>query len=113
MFLFFKDDDYDDWIKCGAIEEDARMQQRLGKNNKPNVHLYPVQVFNDMIEGGNRWTQIKNKIKLNESLYEEQHKQLQDLLEEFQEVFARHKGQLGQCSMGEHFIDIQGLPPIA
>ncbi len=42
---------------------------------------------------------------------EKQQKQLWDLLEEFQEVFAWHKGELGQCFKGEHFIDTQGLPP--
>ncbi len=87
------------------------MQQRLGNNTKPNVHLYLVYVFDDLIEGGNWWTQIKNKIKLDKSLNEEQQKQLWDLLEEFQEVFTWHKGELGQCSIGEHFIDTQGLPP--
>jgi hypothetical protein len=61
------------------------------------VHLYLVQVFNDLIEEGNRWTQIKNKIKQNESLNEEHQKQLWDLLE----VFTWHKRQLGQCSVGE------------
>jgi hypothetical protein len=35
---------------------------------------------------------------------------LWDLLEEFQEVFAWHKGELGQCFVGEHTIDTQGLP---
>jgi hypothetical protein len=50
------------------------MQQRLGKNIEPNVHLYPIQVFDDLIEGGNRWTQIKNKIRLDESLNEKRHK---------------------------------------
>jgi hypothetical protein len=84
------------------------MQQRLGKNIEPNVHLYLVQVSVDLIEGGNRWTQIRNKIRLDESLNEEQQKQLWDLLEE---VFAWHKGELGQCFMGEHSIDTQGLPP--
>ncbi len=74
--LFFEDDDYVDWIKCATIEEDVRMQQRLRKNIKPNVHLYPVQVSDDLIEGGNRWTQIKNKIILDESLNEKQRKQL-------------------------------------
>jgi hypothetical protein len=53
-------------------------------------------------------TQIKNKIRLDESLNEEQQKQLWDLLEE---VFAWHKGELGQCYVGEHLIDTQGLPP--
>jgi hypothetical protein len=72
-----------------------------------------VQVSNDLIEGGNRWTQIKNKIRLDESLNEEQQKQLWDILEEFREVFAWHKGELGQCSIGEHSIDTQGLPPFS
>ncbi len=75
--LFSKDDDY------VVVEEDARMQQRLGKNIEPNVHLYPVQVSDDLIEGDNRWAQIKIKIRLDESLNEEQQIQLWDLLEEF------------------------------
>ncbi len=41
-WLFSKDDDYVDWIKCVVAEEVALMQQRLGKNTDPNVHLYPV-----------------------------------------------------------------------
>jgi hypothetical protein len=44
-------------------------------------------------------------------LNEKQQKQLWDLLEEFQEVFSWHKRELGQCSVGKHFIDTQGLPP--
>jgi hypothetical protein len=70
-------------IRCVTIEEDVRMLQKLRKNIEPNVHLYPVQVSNDLIEEGNTWTQIKNMIRLDESLNEEQHKQLWDLLEEF------------------------------
>jgi hypothetical protein len=58
--LFSKDDDYADWIICAAAKENVLMQQRLGKDIKPNVHLYIVQVSNDIIEGGDRWTQIKN-----------------------------------------------------
>ncbi len=42
---------------------------------------------------------------------EEQQKKLWDLLEEFQEVLAWHKGELGQCSIGEHSIDTRRLPP--
>jgi len=26
-----KEDNYSDWIKCADIDEDARMQQRMGK----------------------------------------------------------------------------------
>jgi len=36
---------------------------------------------------------------------------LWDLLEGFQVVLASHKGKLGQCYVGEHSIDTQGLPP--
>ncbi len=59
----------------------------------------------------NRWTQIKNKIRLDESLNDKQQKQLWDILKEFQEVFAWHEGGLEQCFVREHSIDTQGLPP--
>ncbi len=68
--LFSKEDDYVDWIKCVVEEEATLMQQKLGKNIGPNVHFYLVQVFDDLIEGGDRWTQMKNMIKLDESLNE-------------------------------------------
>ncbi len=70
--LFSKDDDYVNWIKCVPTKEITLMQQRLGNNIRPNVHLYLIQVSNDLIEGGDRWTQIKNRIRLDESLNEEQ-----------------------------------------
>ncbi len=41
-WLLSEDDDYVDWIKCVVVEEVVLMQQRLGKNTKPNVHLYLV-----------------------------------------------------------------------
>lgn len=46
--------------------------KRLGKTIEPKVHLYLVQIFDDRIEGGNKWVQIKTWIKLNEYLNEEQ-----------------------------------------
>ncbi len=52
----------------------------------------------------NRWVEIKSKIKLGNSL-EEQARVLWDLLEEFQDIFAWHKGELGHCTIGEHAID--------
>lgn len=91
--LFIEDDDYVDWIKCATVEEDVMMQQILGKNTEPKVHLYPV--YDDLIKGGNMWTQIKNKTRLDESSNEKQQKKLWDLVEKFQEVFALHKGELG------------------
>jgi hypothetical protein len=69
--LFFEDDDYTNLIICAAVKEDAQMQQRLGNSIEPNVHLNLVQVSDDKVEEGNRWTQIKNMIRLDESLNEE------------------------------------------
>jgi hypothetical protein len=46
------------------------MQQKLGKNIKPNAHLYPIQISDDLIEEGSRWTQIKSRVRLDESLNE-------------------------------------------
>jgi hypothetical protein len=81
--LLSEDHDYAGWIKCVVAEEIALMQQKLGKNIEPNAHLYPVQVFDDLIEGGDRWTQIKNKIRLDKSLNEKQQNQLWGLLEKW------------------------------
>ncbi len=59
------------------------MQQRMGKIVELKVHLYHVQVDDELtIEGGRR-DQIKGKIRLDESLDEGQKTQLWDLLEEF------------------------------
>jgi hypothetical protein len=52
----------------------------------------------------NRWAKIKFKIKLCNYL-DEYVGLLWDLLEEFQDVFAWHKGELGHCTIGEHAID--------
>ncbi len=32
-------------------------------------------------------------------------------MQEFQDVFAWYKGDLGTCNLGEHSIDTQGFPP--
>ncbi len=72
--FFYEVDDYANWIKCVATKENARMQQRLRKSIEPNVCLYPIQISNDLIKEGKRWTQIKNEIRLDESLSEKQQK---------------------------------------
>jgi hypothetical protein len=59
------------------------MKQRLGKGIEPNVHLYPVQINDDLVEEHNRWNQIKSRVRLDESVNENQQKQLWDLLKEF------------------------------
>jgi hypothetical protein len=40
-----------------------------------------------------------------------QNRELFDLLQEFQDVFTWHKGDLGTCNLGKHSIDTQGFLP--
>jgi len=44
-------------------------------------------------------------------LEEEKRKELWRVLERYQNVFAWNKGELGCCTIGEHFVDTQGFPP--
>jgi putative transposase len=43
-------------------------------------------------------------------LEEEKRKQLWQVLERYQDIFAWNKGELGCCTIGEHFVDTQGFP---
>jgi hypothetical protein len=55
----------------------------MGKDDEPKIHLYHVQMIDDLAIEDGRWAQIKAKIKFDESLNEEQRKQLWELLEEY------------------------------
>ncbi len=59
-----EDDDYSNWIKCADVNKDARMQQKMGEIVKPNVHLYHVQVDDELIIEGDKWDQnFKNQVR--------------------------------------------------
>jgi hypothetical protein len=58
-----------------------------------------------------RWIEIKYKIQLGSSLKEEQTREIWYILEELQDIFTWHKGELGHCTIGEHVIDTRRLPP--
>lgn len=59
-----EDDDYSNWIKCVSINKDAQMQQKMGEIDKPKVHLYHVQVDDELTIEGGKWDQIfKNQVQ--------------------------------------------------
>jgi hypothetical protein len=58
-----------------------------------------------------RWGEICQKIKINQHLDKGMERQLWSILEQYQDVFAWNKGELGCCNIGEHIIDTQGFPP--
>jgi len=60
------------------------------------------------IEDGSRWEEIKKLIKVDLKLDATLAKELWDLLENYANVFAWNKGELGSCVIGEHIIDTQG-----
>jgi hypothetical protein len=58
-----------------------------------------------------RWEEICQKIRVDHNLDEEKRQQLWKVLEHYQDVFVWNKGELGCCTIGEHFVDTQGFPP--
>jgi putative transposase len=50
-------------------------------------------------------------MRVDQVLNKEMGRQLWRVLEQYQDVFAWNKGELGCCTIGEHLIDTQGFPP--
>ncbi len=61
--------------------------------------------------GDARWNDISQRIKVDSNLEKRRQQQLWAMLEQYQDVFAWNKGELGCCNVGEHVIDTQGFPP--
>jgi hypothetical protein len=59
----------------------------------------------------NKWIEICSKIQFNPRLIGLHNKKLFDLLQEYQDVFTWHKGELSTCGLGKHTIDTHGFPP--
>lgn len=70
---FIEDDDYSNWIKCVAVYKDARMQQKMGEIAKPKVHLYHVQVDDELTIEGGKWDQIKKSSQMSHQMNDIEH----------------------------------------
>jgi hypothetical protein len=57
-----------------------------------------------------RWGEICQKIRIDQHLDKGMERQLWNILEQYQDVFAWNKGELGCCNVGGHIIDTQGFP---
>ncbi len=55
--------------------------------------------------GDVRLNEISRRIKIDSSLEKERQQQLWAILEQYQDVFAWNKGELGCCTVGEHVIE--------
>jgi hypothetical protein len=58
-----------------------------------------------------RWKEICQRIRIDTELDDGGQQQIWGMLEQYQDVFAWNKGELGCCTIGEHCIDTQGFPP--
>jgi hypothetical protein len=134
-------DDYADWLRWVANAEQGKQTRRESTPDADATlvlqQTYPtdissiltllqaVQVKGDDFsctttgpsssschdELTTRWREISQRIKIDNSLDEGGQRQLSDVLERYQDVFAWNKGELGCCTMGEHVVDTQGFPP--
>jgi len=118
-------DDYADWIKWVADEEQKKQVTSRATDVKAPA-LLQVQQLNDVVSCKNRenqitgrkesdedsrWKDICHKIRIDSSLDELKRPLLWKVLEAYQDVFAWNKAELGCCTIGEHSIDTQGFVP--
>jgi hypothetical protein len=61
-------------------------------------------------KGKDIWVEIRNKIRIDLDLGQKKSNQLWELLEQFLNVFAWHKGELGCCKFGKHVVTLKGFP---
>jgi hypothetical protein len=118
-------DDYVDWIQWVSDAEERRMQNLVeAAGVTEGSVLLQIQQMDVADCSGNveerivrnpkentRWGEICQKIRVDPKLEKGMERQLWAVLEQYQDVFAWDKGELGSCTVGEHVIDTQGFPP--
>jgi hypothetical protein len=119
-------DDYAYWIQWVSDAEKARQASmetarcaevlallQINQVSRSDVHFNhkeQLALSNDQ-KMSTRWEEISQKIRIDHNLEEGKKQQLWKMLRNYQDVFAWNKGELGYCTIGEHFIDTQGFPP--
>jgi hypothetical protein len=58
-----------------------------------------------------RWKEICQRIRIDTELDDGGQQQIWRMFEQYQDIFAWNKGELGCCTIGEHCIGTQGFPP--
>ncbi len=117
-------DDYADWIRWATEEEQRMPNLSEAANAVEESVLLQIQQLEITNSSGDiedriaknpkedtRWGEICQKIRIDPHLEKGMERQLWSVLEQYQDVFAWNKGELGYCTVGEHTIDTQGYPP--
>jgi predicted aspartyl protease len=118
--------DYADWIQWVSDAEKARHASmevarcakvpallQINQVSRSDAHFNHKEqlALSDNQKMSTRWEEISQKIRIDHNLEEGKKQQLWKMLGNYQDVFAWNKGELGCCTIGEHFIDTQGFPP--
>jgi hypothetical protein len=117
-------DDYADWIQWVSDTEKGKQISReparcaevpallqIHQVSGNEAYSKQLALSSDDPRMGTRWEEISQKIRIDHNLGEEEKQQLWKVLGNYQDVFTWNKGELGCCTIGEHFIDTQGFPP--
>jgi len=118
------DEEYADWIQWAA-EEEQHMQSlsetAIAAEESGLLQLQHMEIAESSgcveerimknPKEDTRWGEICQKIRIDQHLDKGMERQLWCVLEQYQDVFAWNKGELGCCNVGEHQIDTQGFPP--
>jgi hypothetical protein len=95
--------------RCAKVHALLQVNQ-VGKSDAYFNHKEQLALSDDQ-KMNTRWKEISQKIRIDHNLEEKKKLQLWKMLGNYQDVFAWNKGELGCCTIGEHFIDTQGFPP--
>lgn len=90
------------WVK---IKEEECIAGSINKSPPSIIDIVEIEPSTNMLDDEDIWIEICSKMQINYELTMLQHGEYLDLLQEFQDVFAWHKGELGTCNMGEHSIN--------
>jgi hypothetical protein len=117
-------DDYADWLLWVSNVEERRQDSRqpeqcakahgvfqIDQVTTSRAHIKQLALPTGCLNMSTRWEEISQKIKIDHNLRDDEKQQLWKILGGYQDVFAWNKGELGCCTIGEHGIDTQGLPP--
>jgi hypothetical protein len=119
-------DDYADWIQwVSDAEQGKQVISTTSKHDEAPVLLQLQQMNNDFFPNkfkeqltvsdncstDSRWAKISQKIRIDQNLDRAKGQELWGVLEQYQDVFAWNKRELGCCTIGEHSIDTQRYPP--
>jgi hypothetical protein len=118
------DEDYADWIQWAAKEEQhmqSLSETTIAAEESGLLQLQHMEIAESSgcveerimknPKEDTRWGEICQKIRIDQHLDKGMERQLWCVLEQYQDVFAWNKGELGCCNVGEHQIDTQRFPP--